>query len=78
MEELIFPDFDDIAAPPKPIGDIDKGNNADQVQVSDECPKLEDSKKIGLPQVLLKKSQFFSRKFQSQGELHRRVVSVIR
>ena len=46
MEVSIFTDFDDIAAPPEPIVDLDRVNNAEQVQVSDECPELEDSKEV--------------------------------
>ena len=87
MEVSIFTDFDDIAAPPEPIVDLDRVNNAEQVQVSDECPELEDSKEVDenlAPWSASWKNLKFSllvlifRQFQSQDELHRHVVSVMR
>ena len=34
FEDVLFPDFDDIAVPPEPNGDSDRGKEAEQPQVT--------------------------------------------
>ena len=45
FEDIIFPDFDDIAVPPEPNEDSDRGKEAEQPQVTGQYLNAE--KKCG-------------------------------
>ena len=64
IEDLLFPDFDDIAAPPEANYDFDRWKVAEQHQVSTRCPTVEKFGekcwKFGCLSCLWIKSQFFS------------------
>ena len=38
FEDVLFPDFDDIAVPPEPNEDSDRGKEAEQSQVTRQYP----------------------------------------
>ena len=72
FEDLFFPDFDDIAAPPEANNDFDSEKVAEQHQVSTECPTVEKfcekCLEFGCLSCLWIKSHFFSIYFDPQAE----------